>query len=212
VTEVKLHAKASRPWYARVHKWTGIFLLLPLLVWAVTGSIFLTKPGYDQAYEKLPIKTYAENFSSLPLSALSQQQKGWQQVRRLNTIVGEHLLVQKDGEWQQLNSADGSVRSESEFITRQLMEDAFSINPERYGQIQSLDGLQAITDSGVVVTLDWHTMSLKQRGDDTRSIQQLYRWHYLQWTGHEEFDRWLGLSGLIALFGLTLLGLRLLFK
>ncbi len=212
MSDAKDRSKENRPWYVVAHKWAGIFLLLPLMVWAVTGSIFLTKPGYEQAYEKLPIKTYAESFSALPLSALSRQQNGWQQMRLLNTVIGEHLLVQKNGHWQQLNPADGSVRSETETLTRQLMEDAFTINPERYGRIQSLQGLEAITDTGVVVTLDWHTMTLKQRGDDTRSIQQLYRWHYLQWTGHKEFDRWLGLAGLTALFGMTLLGVRLLFK
>ena len=36
----------------------AVFLTLPLLAWLITGSIFLLKPGYEDAYHKPEIKTY----------------------------------------------------------------------------------------------------------------------------------------------------------
>lgn len=197
-------------WSPKLHKWLGITLLAPLCVWAITGAVFLVKPGYDKAYEKLPIKTYAKTYNTLDL----QDQKAlnpWQQYRRLNTVVGEHLLVQRHNQWQQLDVKTGLVRQPTDTDVRQLIEDAFSKNPMRYGRIERLSGLEAVTDTQVVVTLDWDQMTLRQRGSDTRSIQWLYRMHYLQWSGHEWLDRILGYGGLFLLVALTLLGIRLLF-
>lgn len=197
-------------WSPKLHKWLGITLLVPLCVWAITGAIFLVKPGYDRAYEKLAIKTYAKIHEALEFQD-QQVSRQWQQYRRLNTVVGEHLLVQRDDQWLQLDVTTGLSRLPTDFEVRQLLEDAFSRNPERYGKIERLTGLEAVTDTQVVVTLNWDKMTLRQRGSDTRLIQWLYRMHYLQWSGHERLDRILGFAGLFLLIALTVLGIRLLF-
>ncbi len=197
-------------WSPKLHKWLGVVLLAPLCVWAITGAVFLVKPGYDQAYEKLEIRSYAQpsadNRLSQPLLP-----ENWQQIRRLNSVLGEHLLVQVSDQWQQLDLTTGQSRIASEQDVQKLMEDAFTANSNRYGRIVQLDGLQAVTDTQVIVTLDWDRMALTQRGDDTRLIKTLYRLHYLQWSGNDLFDRVLGFAGLILLIALTALGVRLLF-
>ena len=195
---------AQRPLTARLHQWIGLLLLLPLLVWTITGSIFLTKPGYEQAYEKLKVKTYRGHWSPLALQNLETQE-----TRRVRTILGEHLLVKVDDEWQQLDPRSLEPRHPRNTDVRRLMEDAFRANPERYGVIESLDGLQATTSTKVKVTLNWQQLSFVQRGQDTRRIQWLYRLHYLQWTGKPTLDLWLGIGGLVCLLSLSLLGLWL---
>ena len=44
-----------------LHKIIGLLLFVPLVIWAMTGAVFLIKPGYEQAYEKLVVKTYPLN-------------------------------------------------------------------------------------------------------------------------------------------------------
>ncbi|MGH1370768.1 MAG: PepSY domain-containing protein [Cellvibrionaceae bacterium] len=202
-------ADHNRRWSARVHKWLGVVLLAPLCVWALTGGIFLIKPGYEQAYQKLEIQTYPAASASSP-SLPQSLPAHWQQLRRLNTIVGEHRLVQLNDQWQQIELNSNHSREASEQSVRALMEDAFRINPSRYGNIVTLDGFEAVTDTQVVVRLDWNLMILTQRGDDTRLIKSLYRMHYLQWTGYSWLDKVLGITGLILLILLTALGVRLL--
>ena len=201
------HASSQRPRTAKIHQWFGVLLLVPLLVWTITGSIFLTKPGYEQAYEKLKVRTYVGEW--LPMAAMDA---GWQEVRRVRTVLGEHLLVKVNGEWQQLDVESRQPRDPSLKDVQRLMEDAFLANPQRYGVIDSLDGLQAITSTNVKVTLNWQQLSFIQRGDDTRRIQSLYRLHYLQWTGHPSLDLWLGVGGLVSLLSLSLLGFLLVLK
>jgi PepSY-associated TM region len=201
-----------------LHKWLGIALLLPLLVWSITGSIFLTKPGYEQAYDKLPIKTYptsprteADVLSTADILMLHEQWPQWQQLKILNTVLGQHLLVMENDQWRQLSPTTAEDRTPTNTDVRVLIEDAFRANPSRYGNIIALDGLQVTTDTNVIVTLNWNEMKLVQRGDDTRRIQWLYKMHYLQWSGNTEFDKILALFGLVCLSSMTLLGGRLLF-
>ncbi len=200
----------KKNWSAKIHKWLGVVLLAPLCVWAVTGGIFLVKPGYQQAYQKLSIRTYA-TASSSSHKTRQPMPESWQQFRRLNTILGEHRLVQLNDQWQQIALNSDHLRVASESDVRALMEDAFRIDPVRYGKIVQVDGLQALTDTDVVVVLDWNRMTLTQRGKDTRLIKSLYRMHYLQWSGQDQLDRVLGFLGLMLLIALTVFGVRLLF-
>ena len=191
-----------------VHRVIGIILLIPLVGWAITGLVFFIKPGYTGAYEVLTPKFYPINNQ-----VLISENPNWLEVRYLRTILGDHLLVRTDSGWLNLNPNDKRPRSAAtDDETRRLVQDAFSMNPKRYGQILSLNGNTVTTDTGVVVTIDWNRMSLQQTGKDTKWIDSLYRIHYLQWTGIRSIDRAVGLTGITLVLILTGLGASLAFR
>jgi len=192
----------------KLHKITGLILVLPMLAWTITGLIFFIKPGYQGAYEQLSIKTY-------PLSAslVVTPKKEWREVRLIHSILGEHLLVKLDNKTVHLDPVSLAVKATpSEQELKKLLRDAFSRNSERYGDILSVNGLAVKTTTNVAVTLDWNTLRLSQSGQDTQLINQLYKIHYLQWSGQKTVDQFLGIFGLILLISLTLLGIRLYVK
>src|SRR6476619_5272400 len=88
----------------KLHRFLGIVLLLPFLGWVATGFVFLLKPGYADAYELLPVKTYP-----LLEPCAVHPEAGWLAVRCLSTVLGSHLLVRTREGWRQL-SADGRPR------------------------------------------------------------------------------------------------------
>ena len=191
-----------------VHRVIGIILLIPLVSWAITGLVFFIKPGYTGAYEVLTPKFYPINNQ-----VLISENPNWLEVRYLRTILGDHLLVRTESGWMNLNPNDKRPRSAAtDDETRRLVQDAFSMNPKRYGQIVSVNGNTVTTDTGVVVTIDWNRMSLQQTGKDTKWIDSLYRIHYLQWTGVRSIDRVVGLTGIALVLILTGLGATLAFR
>ena len=95
---------------------------------------------------------------------------------------------------------------------KRLINDAVSINQKRYGQVVSVEGSTAHTDTGVEIKFDWNRLSLQQRGSDTDLLDRFYKIHYLQWTGFALLDRALGLIGLALIPVLSLFGLRLAFR
>jgi uncharacterized iron-regulated membrane protein len=191
-----------------VHRVIGIILLIPFVGWAITGLVFFIKPGYTGAYEVLTPKFYPIN-----KQLLIGDDPNWLEVRYLRTILGDHLLVRTDSGWMNLNPDDKRPRAAAtDDETRRLVQDAFSMNPKRYGQIVSVSGNTVTTDTGVVVTIDWNRMSLQQTGSDTKWIDSLYRIHYLQWTGVRSIDRVVGLTGITLVLILTGLGARLAFR
>jgi len=192
----------------KVHRVIGIILLIPFVGWAITGLVFFIKPGYTGAYEVLTPKFYPINNQ-----LLISENPNWLEVRYLRTILGDHLLVRTDSGWMNLNLNDKRPRSAAtDDETRRLVQDAFSMNPKRYGQIVSVNGNTVTTDTGVVVTIDWNRMSLQQTGKDTKWIDSLYRIHYLQWTGVRSIDRVVGLTGIALVLILTGLGATLAFR
>ncbi|MCC7185891.1 MAG: PepSY domain-containing protein [Acidobacteria bacterium] len=191
-----------------VHRALGITMLLPLLAWAITGAIFFIKPGYGGAYESLAVKTYPLTTAvSVPAAA------DWREVRYLKTVLGDHLIARTASGWKQLDPVTLQERpAPTEGEVRTLVSDAFTVNPERYGQIATIDGSVITTDTGVRATVDWNRLSLSQRGRDTDRIDAIYRVHYLQWTGVESLDKVLGGLGLVLMIALSAFGVRLLFK
>jgi hypothetical protein len=192
----------------KLHRLMGLVMLLPLCGWAVTGLIFFIKPGYDAAYETLPVRTLPMD-SPLTL----KPDAAWKEIRSFKTILGDHLLVRTENGWQQLDSRTLMIKAkpDSEQI-KKLMQDAFTANPGRYGAVASVNDLLVITTTGINVTLDWNRMSLHQAGKDTSLIDWLYKIHYLQWTGIKWIDRILGMTGIALIVGLSILGLMLSFN
>lgn len=189
----------------RVHRIIGIVLIIPFFSWALTGLVFFIKPGYEGAYAVLAPRTY-------PLSTQLQLTPGpdWLETKYLRTILGDHLLVRTRSGWSNLDPANNQPRNlPSQDDVRKLIEDAFTANPSRYGQIASVNGNTVVTTTGVEVTLYWNTMSLQQKGRDTDRIDLLYRIHYLQWTGVKSIDRLVGMVGIALVMVLTSLGVWL---
>ena len=192
----------------KLHRLIGIVMLLPLAGWAVTGAVFFIKPGYGAAYDSLAVRTYPlEN----PVTV--RPDPAWREVRYLRTILGPHLIVRTDKGWVQLDPATlQPARAPAEEDVKRLLVDAFTADPARYGHIVSMADGVATTDTGAVITFDWHRLSLQQRGRDTDRIDRLYKVHYLQWTGDKTVDKVLGLAGLTLLVTLSVLGARLAFR
>lgn len=199
----------ARRWHRRL----GIVLLLPFLGWAATGLVFFLKPGYAGAYAELrprflPLAGGASATTAAP-------RPGWLEMRRVRTVLGEHLLVRTADGRLHLHAESGEPFTvPDERSLQALVADAIAANVERYGTIArtaTADGATAAyeTTTGVRIEVDWPTLSLQQRGSDTERIDALYRVHYLQWTGVKSVDRVVGVAGLAGLIALTLLGLRL---
>ena len=185
-----------------LHRVVGIVLLIPFLGWAITGFIFFLKPGYAGAYEVLTPKTY-------PLIGAPsiKAPSNWLEYRYFRTVLGDHLIARTDKGWLHFNPADMKPRSEpTQSEIEILLKDAFTANPQRYGNISNISGQTIRTDTGVEITIDWDRLSFQQRGKDTDRIDRLYKIHYLQWTGIKTLDKALGLIGLTLVLVLTALG------
>jgi hypothetical protein len=187
----------------KIHQYLGLLMLLPFIAWAVTGVFFFIKPGYQAAYESLPVKTYA--LGELPSIT---GQSGWSELRWMRSILGAHLLVKINDKWQQINPETlQPALQPTEQQMRLLINDAIKINPQRYGDIQTLKGLNITTDTQISISVNWPQMRIHQSGADTDLINQMYKIHYLQWTGIKTIDKVLGILGLGIVVMLAMLGL-----
>jgi hypothetical protein len=192
----------------RIHRSLGWCLVLPFLVWAVTGLVFFIKPGYQAAFSYLSVKTY-------PVSQTIHinPQPQWQEIKLLQTVLGLHLLVKNPEGWQQLKPDDLSLRPEPSSTELELLIlDAMQVDAERYGKQLQSTAQGFVTETGVQIQLDWGSLTLSQQGKDTELINTLYKAHYLQWTGQKTLDQILGVVGLIALMLTTVVGFRLLLR
>tara|TARA_B110000438_G_scaffold303758_1_gene367063 strand:+ start:9691 stop:10290 length:600 start_codon:yes stop_codon:yes gene_type:complete len=192
----------------KLHKLIGLILVLPMLGWTFTGLVFFIKPGYQGAYEQLSVKTYP---LSQPITIIPQD--NWQEVRVVKTVLGEHLIVKANNKSQHLDPTTLLAMPEPTTLQFEtLINDAFTDNQARYGDIISTDGLTAKTNTGVEVVLNWSSLRFSQQGQDTQLINLLYQVHYLQWTPFKEFNQVVGIFGLILLISLTVLGVRIYLK
>lgn len=173
--------------------------------WAITGVIFFIKPGYKGAYEQLALKTYP---IEKPLTIFPK--KKWEEVKLIKTILGHHLLVKIDGNVEHLDPVTLQKKeTPSSSQSKRLIEDAVSNNVERYGNIVSVSDNYAKSSTGVEITLDWRNLRLRQKGDDTKLINLLYKIHYLQWTPFKEVNQILGIIGLLLLITLSVFGFKI---
>lgn len=191
-----------------LHRILGLVMLLPLIGWAITGSIFFLKPGYAGAYDLPQVKTYP-----LETNVAIAPDRSWLEFRYVKTVLGEHLLARTEQGWQHLDPRSLQPKpAPTEDEIRALISDAVTTNPSRYAHIASIKGNTATTDMGVRVTVDWNRLALAQRGADTDRIDFLYKIHYLQWTGVAIVDKALGVLGIALVMILSLLGTRLFFS
>ena len=192
----------------RIHRYIGLVLLFPMVGWALTGLVFLIKPGYDGAYEVITIKTYP-----LDRKLNIASKENWEEVRVIKSVLGNHLLVTIDGKTNHLdfNTLKKKPMPSGTEVTR-LVEDAIADKKDRYGSVLAVDGATAYTTTGIEVTVNWDGLKLNQIGSDRYFIDWLYKVHYLQWTPWRLANDVLGIVGLLLLVALTAIGLRLYLK
>ena len=77
----------------RIHRYIGLVLLFPIVGWALTGLVFLVKPGYDNAYEVITIKTHP-----LDQKLNIAPNENWEELKVIKSVLGNHLLVTVEGE------------------------------------------------------------------------------------------------------------------
>ena len=191
----------------KLHKTIGLILLLPFIAWSATAVFFLIRPAYKQAYERLVVKEYPmEETFTIPANS------GWEESRLLQTILGRHLLIKENGAWRHLDpkTLEPIPYPDNETLTL-LLHDAFIMNPDRYGEVSSIDESRITTNTDVFITMDWNTLSFTQDGRDSRAINKVYEIHYLEWTGFYYIDKVLGLSGLFLLIYMTWTGMQMSF-
>lgn len=187
----------------KIHQTIGLILVLPMIGWIITGLIFFIKPGYKEAYDQLAIKTYPlERTFQLPYSPQ------WKDVRLVRTTIGYHLLVKTNSKSLHLDPDTFAPRIASDNELIALMNDAFSKNKDRYGEVEALNEFKMKTTSDIDVTLNWDQLTLRQSGSDTELINTLYKIHYLQWTPFSNFNQFFGGFGLLLLLLLTVFGVK----
>lgn len=187
----------------KLHRLIGLAVAVPLLLWALTGIVFLVKPGYAGAYDQLSPQRYEIRNAIRLMPA-----KDWREIKLFRTVLGDHLIVNAGGIWRHLDPAtllDRPPPSESEL--KALIGDAITSDSERYGNIVDVQSGKVSTDTGVEITLDWSRVKLEQRGRDTRLINTLYKIHYLQWLGEQKADKALGVLGILLLIASLASGL-----
>ncbi|MGX5201860.1 PepSY domain-containing protein [Aliikangiella sp. IMCC44632] len=204
---------------SKYHKILGIVMLLPFLGWAVTGVFFFIKPGYSEAYQSLSVKFYP--LKNIPKLTLKQDVIEFRQVKTLLGI--HHIYKTKDGwsNWLVKEQNGELIETNRPKLeqAKKIIVDAIKQNPIRYGslvKIQSVENAEnqfnATTSTNVTIAFNWDNLSLRQKGADTRFINQIYDIHYLRWTGIRWFDDILGLVGLGLVVLLAVLGLYLSFS
>lgn len=192
----------------KLHRLIGIAVAAPILLWALTGIVFLIKPGYEGAYEQLSPRHYEmqDTISLLPA-------RGWSEIKMFRTVLGDHLIVRDRGVWRHLDPGTLQKRPfPTEHELKALISDAIGSDSERYGSIVNVQSERVTTDTGVDITLDWSRVALTQRGSDTRMIDTLYKIHYLQWVGDPSANKALGVLGILLLIVLFFSGLSLYFS
>jgi len=176
--------------------------------WALTGLVFLAKPGYDGAYEVITIETYP-----LDQKLNIEPNKDWEEVRVIKSVLGIHLLVTIEGKTNHLDFHTLKQRPmPSVTEVTHLVEDAIADKKGRYGAVLSVNGATVYTTTGIEVTVNWDELKLNQIGSDRHFIDWLYKVHYLQWTPWRLANYVLGIVGLLLLVTLTAIGLRLYLK
>jgi hypothetical protein len=206
--------KSGRIRYARAaHRWLGAVMVLPFVIWTITGFLFAMKPGWGRAYDWLdPFGGVIDEVGSL-VSPASLTDGSTSRLELVASPLGPVYRVWSQGGAKLFDARSGAPLSPlSESNARALVLAALEQSPfgDGYGTIESVNEGETSftfqTDAAVSVKVDRMSGSLKQRGADTDRIDWLYRMHYLQFTESPKFNRVLLCTGLLMVWALALLG------
>jgi uncharacterized iron-regulated membrane protein len=192
--------------WRRLHRWLAIVLVIPLIVWSLTGLLFHWKPGWSRAYDMLDAEKPG------PLSHLDKlagvlAAEAVTHVEMFETTLGPLARITTAKGDELWDPETGLRRSPLAIDAAQaLAVDAMSRSPHHaaYGAIKQVSATSTTVTlelvAGPVVEIGRNDARLSQRGPDTERIEWLYRIHYLQWTGNKAVVRVLALVGLLLIW------------
>jgi len=215
----------------RLHRWLAIVLVLPLVVWSVTGLLFHLKPGWARAYDMLsderPLEPQAHGSGATP-AAVSIDAPAAVSIDVLAAAAGGpiqrvELFGSALGPLYRVTVADAPVLLDASMQRRSplSLEDARALAADAVAHSAHRDAYGAIGTAriagpnvrvafaGADVDVDRASGSISQRGRDTDRIDWLYRLHYLSWTGNRTLDRVLAVVGLALIWLVMIPGLVL---
>jgi uncharacterized iron-regulated membrane protein len=192
--------------WRRAHRWLAIVLVIPLVIWSITGLLFHLKPGWSRAYDMLdPERPAQVHLDKLVLP------EGVTHVEVFSTAIGPLARVTTPRGDELYDADTGTKRSPLPIDAAQaLAVDAIARShyASTYGAATRVTSTETTVTielaDGPVVEVGRNDGRLSQRGPDTDRIDWLYRIHYLQLTGNKTFDELLALAGL-ALIWLVLI-------
>jgi hypothetical protein len=203
--------------WARLHRYLALVLVVPLVVWSVTGLLFHLKPGWSRAYDMLDAERPLETTQVTSLAnVVAMFPEGVQRIELFGTAIGPLYRVRTDKGGALVDATTGTKRSPlTEADARTLTTDALSRSREKtaYGEIAKTDVRDDVVrftfSKGPIVEVSREDARISQHGSDTERINWLYRIHYLQWTGKKTLDRVLAVVGLALIWLVMIPGLVL---
>lgn len=177
-------------------------LVIPLVLWSVTGLLFHLKPGWSRAYDLLdPERPAQVHLDKLVLP------DGATHVEVFATAIGPLARVTTPAGDELYDADTGTKRSPLPIdAAKALAVDAISRShhASAYGAATRVTSTATTVvlelADGPVVEVGRNDGRLSQRGPDTDRIDWLYRIHYLQLTGNKTFDKLLALAGLALIW------------
>ncbi|NVB79558.1 MAG: hypothetical protein HOV81_14270 [Kofleriaceae bacterium] len=203
--------------WTRVHRWLAIVLVVPLVVWSVSGLLFHLKPGWSRAYDMLDAERPVLSTTSVaPIATIAATFPAKiSKVELFDTAIGPLYRVTTESGTELVDAVGATRRSPlSADDAKALAVDAVTRSAERagYGIVIGTE----VTERVVHVKFEHATVDvgrasarLSQRGSDTDRIDWLYRIHYLQWTGNKAVDKVLVALGLALIWAVMLPGIVL---
>lgn len=203
--------------WSRVHRYLALVLVVPLVVWSVTGLLFHLKPGWSRAYDMLDAERPLETTQVTPLANVAAMfPDGIQRIELFGSAIGPLYRVTTAKGSALIDATTGAKRSPlTESDVRTLALDAVSHSrvKEAYGEIAKTDVRDDVVkltfSKGPIVEVSRDDARISQHGSDTERIDWLYRIHYLQWTGKKTLDRVLAIIGLALIWLVMIPGLVL---
>lgn len=203
--------------WSRIHRYLALVLVVPLIVWSVTGLLFHLKPGWSRAYDMLDAEQPLKTTEVTPLSTVAAMfPDGVQRVELFGTELGPLYRVTTANGGALVDATTGAKRSPlTESDARTLATDAVSHSRVKaaYGEIAKAevrdDVVKLTFSKGPIVEVGREDARISQHGSDTERIDWLYRIHYLQWTGKKTLDRVLAIIGLALIWLVMIPGLVL---
>jgi uncharacterized iron-regulated membrane protein len=202
--------------WSRVHRWLAIVLVVPLVVWSVTGLLFHLKPGWSRAYDMLDVEHPLTTTAVAPISTIAATfPSKISKIELIDTAIGPLYRVSGASGIELVDAVGATRRSPlTADDAQKLAVDAVSRSAERgaYGVVTGTEVTERVVRvkfSNAVVEVGRSSARLSQRGADTDRIDWLYRIHYLQWTGNKTVDRVLAGFGLALIWLVMLPGLVL---
>jgi len=205
--------------WRRVHRWLAIVLVIPLIVWSITGLLFHWKPGWSRAFDMLdaerPGQVHLDKLASAPPCQRSERfgllaealgDASFTHVELFATAIGPLARVATAKGDELYDAESGTKRSPLPVdAARALAVDAVGRSPHAIdygalGRVTSTDTTVTLEYDGATVGVGRNDARISQRGRDTDRIDWLYRMHYLQWTGNGTLDKLIALAGLLLIW------------